>query len=424
MQLQDIATILGLQGVKIVDLHYIKDGNNEIREAQFRIEPLEAKQSCPNCGNADVVKKGKNGNKKTAHLNIAVTPCVLIIPNIRLQCKNCYTGFPHTYTFVEGKERYTKPFKAHIYEIAVGSTVEHAAALTGAPYSTSERIFKEAAKKVAANTLDKVQQQAAASTKLVMGLDDFAIRKGHNYNTGFHDLRGESMIGIAEGRTIKELDAYMEKNPQLAALKPYAVVMDLARGYHAFVAAYYPDAIRVADRFHVNGYIMDALNEIRRRVGNGLNAKSRTDLNRKRHLLSKRNESLSPKQREELKILLNYSHELACAYALKEQLADWYDCSSDYRSAFAGFTRWLEDGHRLCIPEIEVALKTFENWRSEILNYHKCRFTNGIVEGRNGKIKSIQRRHFFLRNRLFYEALCIIECNKEIARDQFKLFWT
>lgn len=416
MTLQDIVKLLGLQGVKILNFHYVKEESGEIKEVQILIEPSEPKQNCPCCGSSDVMKKGKNGNRKITHLKIAATPCVLIVPTVKLKCRICSAGFSHTYEFVEGKERYTESFKAQIYEIAVGSTVEHAAALTQTPYSTVERFFKETAEKVA-----KAQQQAAASQKLIIGLDDFAIRKGHNYNTGFHDLRGESLIGIAEGRTLPELRVYMENNLQLAALKPFAVVMDLARGYHTFVATYFPEAIRVADRFHVNGYIMDALNEIRRRVGKNLDTVNRTNLNRKKHLLNKRNENLSEEQLQELKILLNYSNELACAYALKEQLADWYDCSFDYQSACFGFRRWLDCGHKLGIPEIEAALKTFENWKSEILNYHKCRFTNGIVEGRNGKIKSIQRRHFFLRNRFFYEALCIIECNREIAHEQFTL---
>ncbi|WP_157047726.1 transposase [Cellulosilyticum ruminicola] len=32
-------------------------------------------------------------------------------------------------------------------------------------------------------------------------------------------------------------------------------------------------------------------------------------------------------------------------------------------------------------------------------NYHQCRFTNVAVEGKNNKIKALQRRSYFLRNR-------------------------
>ena len=57
------------------------------------------------------------------------------------------------------------------------------------------------------------------------------------------------------------------------------------------------------------------------------------------------------------------------------------------------------------------ALKTFENWSIEISNYHSGRFTNAAVEGRNNKIKTLQRRCYFLRNRKSYEYRTYLECN-------------
>lgn len=36
-------------------------------------------------------------------------------------------------------------------------------------------------------------------------MDDFAIRKGHTYNTGIHDLKNNTLLDIALGRTFEEL---------------------------------------------------------------------------------------------------------------------------------------------------------------------------------------------------------------------------
>jgi len=155
----------------------------------------------------------------------------------------------------------------------------------------------------------------------------------------------------------------------------------------------------VADRFHVNGYIIDALNEVRRRVSKDLAPQARLNLKRHRHLLNKRNDSLTDAQQVQLETLLSYSEDLNAVYELKELLINWYDCSPNHQAAQAGFQRWLGIGRSYDIPEIDKALKTFVNWRNEITNYHFCRFTNGIVEGRNGKIKSLQRRRFFVQNR-------------------------
>ena len=40
--------------------------------------------------------------------------------------------------------------------------------------------------------------------------------------------------------------------------------MDLAKGYHAFIKEIYPSAIRIADRFHVNRYVTEALQLVRK----------------------------------------------------------------------------------------------------------------------------------------------------------------
>ena len=36
-------------------------------------------------------------------------------------------------------------------------------------------------------------------------MDDFAIRKGHSYNTGIHDLKHENLLMIIKGRTYTDL---------------------------------------------------------------------------------------------------------------------------------------------------------------------------------------------------------------------------
>lgn len=118
--------------------------------------------------------------------------------------------------------------------------------------------------------------------------------------------------------------------------------------------------------------------------------------------MSKRNDQLDEKESAILNKLLYLSSELEKVYWWKEYLIEWYDCCINVNQATIVFDKWLYSGKSLNIPEIDIAIKTFENWKQEIVNYHLYRFTNAPVEGMNNKIKAIQRRHYFKRNRDYY----------------------
>lgn len=98
-------------------------------------------------------------------------------------------------------------------------------------------------------------------------------------------------------------------------------------------------------------------------------------------------------------------------YCWKEDLIEWYDCCINISQAKKVFDRWINYGESLDIPEVNSALNTFKNWTQEIINYYACRFTNAAVEGRNNKIRALQRRHYFARNRKYYNSRILLECN-------------
>ena len=50
------------------------------------------------------------------------------------------------------------------------------------------------------------------------------------------------------------------------------------------------------------------------------------------------------------------------------------------------------------LPEFKELLPTLTNWREEILNYFDYRITNGFVEGKNNRIKTIKRTAYGYRN--------------------------
>lgn len=422
MHLHHINDLIQLQDVTVSNYYISED-----HVLFLSLCPTKSKQPCPCCRTqAFVICKGSRQKlRQVRHLRCFNRETILLIPMKRLFCKQCEVSFTYQYAFLAGKTRYTNDYKRELSKPLVGTTVKQLTDTFKVPYSTGERFIKQHLAHLIPSIQRKVIAAAQGSTRLILGIDDFAIRKGHTYNTGFHDLRNGNLLTLVMGRTYQTLIQNQVLMKQLKELKPYAVVMDLARSYHKFVAEVFPDAIRIADRFHVNRYLTDALQAVRRRISLSLTPESRKYLKRNKNLIGKRYDSLSEKEERKLGKLLSYSKELTEVYAIKESLINWYELS-DETNSYRRLIQWIARAKALNIPELTEALKPFENWTEEISNYHKCRYTNGSVEGRNNKIKTLIRRSYFLPNRTIYENRILLECNERFFIDELSVknqFW-
>ena len=408
MHLQNINNLLNLQDV-VITKSPEKIGETWI----FELKPSLHIQSCPCCHSHHVIRKGSNGYRYIRHLPLFDCKTQLKVPKIRMQCKECHANFSWNYWFVQEKSRFTNALKAKVGNDTIGSTVTHTAQTHVISYSSCERMFKTELETLVCNLEQKAQTLSKNTNKLVLGIDDFAIRKGHSYNTGIHDIRNGSLLQVISGRKLEELREDVRKQAKLYQLQPVAVVMDLAKYYHTFAKETFPHAIRIADRFHVNRYILDSLQSIRRRVSKE-KPKYYQLLKGKKSLLSRRSDSLSNQEVLQVEQLLSLSPHLKAVYELKEELITWYECSSNIEQANYVYKKWITKAKLLSIPELAEAIRTFENWEEEITNYHKHRFTNASVEGRNNKIKAIQRRCYFMRNKHYYLLRIKAECNLHV----------
>ena len=72
-------------------------------------------------------------------------------------------------------------------------------------------------------------------------------------------------------------------------------------------------------------------------------------------------------------------------------------------------------------PEFKELLHTLGNWRGEILNYFDYRITNGFVEGKNNRIKTIKRMAYGYRNMDSFR-LRILATNPRAAGSEFHTY--
>lgn len=309
-------------------------------------EPKASVQACPTCRSAaSVIRRGIAYIRKVRHLPAFGSDVFFHLPAIRLSCHGCGGSFVWQYEGVAPKKRYTKAFEQQASSV-LGSTVQHMARVLRMPITSLTRFFYQWMNQESVRVQNECREEAASSPHLVLGINDFAIRKAHTYNTGLHDLRGESFLDVIPGRTIEELHQYVDQHPEWGALQPQAVVLDVASGYHRFGKETYPNAIRIADRYHVNRYVTNALHTIRKDVQKQLAPYAKKHLKRCHRLLGKRRDSLTKAEAKECSVLLSYSSLLCQAYEWKEAFIDWYDCSASYPLAQKGFQRWLRAGKK------------------------------------------------------------------------------
>jgi transposase len=124
------------------------------------------------------------------------------------------------------------------------------------------RVVRELAGRAAARTLDALgvptSRDTAVRTLLtlplpetvvvprVLGIDDFALRKGHRYATVLIDAETGRRVDVLEGRGSAVVKRWLTEHPGVEV-----VCRDGSTTYAQAVRDALPDAVQVADRWHL-----------------------------------------------------------------------------------------------------------------------------------------------------------------------------
>jgi transposase len=390
-QEQGIEVPLELAGLRILEQEFCTDG-------RIRVEVIGTNEraSCPHCG-AVCVKQHDVRKRSKRDVPLRGHPVELVLHKRRFWCLGCHKAFTESDRACGRRKRTTVRLREEIGQQACTRPIAHVAS----HYGVGPRFVQGCLEVVASSQLAKrglsLEESGPLPTPRFLGIDEFARRKGHRYDTILCDLEARKVLEVSAGRKKDDVTGLLERLTNCDGVE--AVSMDMSTTFREAVQLCLPRARIVADHFHVIQHVGKAVNKVLGRWAKKEEGKQA--LEGQRHLFLRNQEDLSAEEEQTRVSLARTFPEIARAWQFKEALRTWYATASATTAA-AGLDAWIAAVKRYGPKEVREALSAFRTWRQEILaffDFLPTRLSNGFVEGKNNRTKALMRQGYGYRNR-------------------------
>jgi len=254
-------------------------------------------------------------------------------------------------------------------------------------------------------------ERAGAPAPKAIGIDEIAIRKGHNYRIVVSDLVRKRPIwfGGDDRSEASMAQFYAWMGPQKSS-KIRLAVMDMWRPFRNVTQDKAPQAAILFDKFHIMRHLGEALDKVRKAEYARLRGKDRRFIKGQKYTLLSRHDNLTLDGKRSLALLLAANKRLNTAYLLKEAFGQLWDYQRE------GWARRFFDNWRASLKW--QRLQPYERF-ADMIDRHwdgiaaycdpENKVSLGFVEGLNNKIRVFQRRAYGLKDEE-YLRLKVLSC--------------
>jgi transposase len=361
----------------------------------LRLQPVTGwLRQCSHCGESTRAVHDQQ-ERRVRDLPIFEHRVELIVPRLRVACARCGPKLERL-SWLEPYARVTRRLGESVAQLCRVASIRHVASFFGLDWKTVKDLdFASLQRQLGPIDLDGLE---------VIGMDEFAIQKGHRYATVIVEPMRKRVLWVGRGRGREDVRPFFELLGPERCKRLRAAVMDMNAGYELEVKRHCPQAAIVFDLFHVVAkYGREVIDRVRVDRANELRADkpARRVVKGARWLLLKNRDSLAPGQDVQLKELLAANRALFAVHVLRDALKDlWSYRHAGY--AERAWKSWYSQARRSRIEPLKRFAANLKPYLPGILAH--CRFPLGtnLIEGINNKIKVIKRMAYGFRDDAYF----------------------
>ena len=344
--------------------------------------------ACPHCQGTGLRAKDFF-IRKLRHTGFGLRPCWMFLESRKFQCRGCGRYFNQRFPGIGRWRRSTEPYRRQIVAQHHGGISQHTLAVQEhLGRATVERWYQELWEV-------KLRERQNDPCPRVLGIDEHFFSRKDGYATTLCDLQRHRIFDVTLGRSEKALQGYLEGLIGKSSVR--VICMDLSSTYRAIARKHFPQALIVADRFHV----IRLVNQQFLAAWASLDPHGRSN----RGLLSlvrRRPDRLTPDQQIRLRAYLKTQQAFEAIYDFWQRLGRILrikHCTKrQCRRLIPLFLSSLQDLRSSGFFPLVQLSQTLDSWKEEIVRMWRFTRNNGITEGFHNKMEMISRRAFGFRN--------------------------